>query len=397
MVSNRILFLNHIAQTSPSPMLIEIESAKGIYLYGPGNKRYIDLISGVNVSALGHAHPGILKAIKDQVDRYSHLMVYGEFIQSVQVEYARLIAEQLPSGLDNVYFVNSGAEAIEGALKLAKKFTGKSEMISFRNAYHGSTHGALSLLGDEYFKTAFRPLLPGVRLLEYNNTDDLRKITTRTACVVAEVVQAEAGVVCPTEGFLQALRSRCDETGTLLILDEVQTAFGRLGKLFGFMKYNITPDILVLAKGFGGGMPLGAFIASKEMMSVLADNPVLGHITTFGGHPVSCAAGLETLRIILRDKLTDQAGEKEALFRKYLNHPSIKEIRGQGLLLAVELGNKDLMHKVVECGINSGFVTDWFLFCETAVRISPPLNITPEEIREACEMVNHAINMAESQ
>ena len=293
--------------------------------------------------------------------------------------------------------MNSGAEAVEGALKLAKKYTGRYEIISFHHAYHGSTLGALSILGDEYFKTAFRPLIPGVRLLNYNKFEDLQNITMDTACVVAEVMQAEAGLISPEKGFLKALRKRCDETGTLLVFDEIQTGFGRLGTIFGFMKYDVVPDILVLAKGLGGGMPLGAFIASKEMMSALIDNPVLGHITTFGGHPVSCAAGLTTLHIILRDNLAAMVAEKEALFRKYLKHPAIIEIRGQGLLLAVELGSKDLMLKVVEQGVKEGFITDWFLFCETAIRISPPLNITEEEIKEASKMVVRAISAAKSQ
>ncbi len=397
MVSSRFLFLNHIAQTSPSPMLIEIVSAKGIFLYGPGNKRYMDLISGVNVSALGHGHPEILRAVKEQVDRHMHVMVYGEFIQSPQVEYAHLLSDLLPPQLDSVYFVNSGAEAVEGAMKLAKKVTGRYEIISFRHAYHGSTQGALSILGDENFKTPFRPLLPGVRMLGFNKFEDLREITSSTACVVAEVMQAEAGVIPAAKGFLKALRERCTQTGTLLVFDEIQTAFARTGELFGFMKSGAVPDILVLAKGLGGGMPLGAFIASRERMSVLSDHPVLGHITTFGGHPVSCAAGLETLRIILRDKLTGDVLRKEKLFRQGLTHPSVKEIRGEGLLLAVELGSKELMHRVVEEGLKAGFVTDWFLFCETAVRISPPLNITDEEIGESCRMINEAISAAENQ
>lgn len=267
-------------------------------------------------------------------------------------------------------------------------------MVSFRNAYHGSTHGALSILGDEYYKNAYRPLLPGTSLLRYNNFTDLEKITRHTACVVAEVMQAEAGAVSPAEGFLKALRQRCDKTGTLLIFDEVQTGFGRLGSLFGFMKYDVLPDILVLAKGLGGGMPLGAFIASKELMSDLFHDPVLGHITTFGGHPVSCAAGLKTLEVILRDHLTDQVEKKELLFRQLLDHPAIKEIRGEGLLLAVELGSSRLMEKVVQKGLETGFMTDWFLFCDTAIRISPPLNISNEEIRKAAKMVNEAIEKA---
>jgi acetylornithine/succinyldiaminopimelate/putrescine aminotransferase len=373
-------------------MMVEIESANGVFLFGPDNKKYIDLISGVSVSALGHSHPRIIQAVKDQADKHMHLMVYGEFIQSPQIEYATLLAENLPASLNSVYFTNSGTEAIEGAMKLAKRLTGRPEMASFKNAYHGSTQGALSILGSEYFKTAFRPLLPGTHLLEYNNFNDLDRITENTACVVAEVLQSEAGVILPTEGFIKALRQRCDQTGCLLILDEVQTGFGRTGSLFGFTDAGIVPDILVLAKSFGGGMPLGAFISSTERMNSLTDDPVLGHITTFGGHPVSCAAGMECLKIILEDNLISLVKEKEDLFRMNLKHPLIKEIRGKGLLLAVELGNRDLMLKLINAGIEFGFISDWFLFCDTAFRISPPLNITNDEIILSCSLIIKALN-----
>lgn len=391
MVSTRQLFLNRIAQTSPSPLMLEIDSAEGVFLSDTSGRKIFDLISGVNVSVLGHNHPLVIQSIKQQLDKHMHVMVYGELIQSAQVEYAELLTGYLPESLNSVYFVNSGSEAIEGALKLAKKYTGRSEIISFKKAYHGSTHGALSILGDEYFKQGYRPLLPDVRLLEFNNFKDLERITSRTACVVAEVLQAEAGMVSEKQGFLSALRDKCDETGTLLILDEVQTGFGRLGSLFGFESAGIIPDILVLSKSFGGGMPLGAFIASREIMEVLSYNPVLGHITTFGGHPVSCAAGKATLEFILDENLPEQSLHKEQLFREYLNHSIIKEIRGKGMMLAVEFEDHGLMMNVLRRGLETGFMTDWFLFCDTAIRISPPLTITDDEIREVTGLLNEAI------
>ncbi len=387
MVSNRQLFLSHLAQTSPSPLMIEIAHAEGIYLYGAEGKKYIDLISGVNVSLLGHGNPRIKKAVKNQVDKHMHLMVYGEFIQSPQTEFAKLLSENLPNQLDSVFFVNSGAEAIEGALKLAKRVTGRPEMISFKNAYHGSTHGALSIMGSELYKSAFRPLLPGVKMLRYNNISDLQLITDKTACVVAETLQAEAGIVLPEKGFLHALRNRCNETGTMLIFDEIQTGFGRLGTLFGFQEAMVQPDILVLAKGFGGGMPLGGFISSRDKMNTLTENPALGHITTFGGHPVCCAAGLETLKILLEEDLLSKVKEKERIFSSLLHHKLIREIRGKGLLLAVELGDRKLLHEFIARGVASGFITDWFLFCDTAFRISPPLTISVDEIEKACGMI----------
>ena len=391
-ISNRELFLRNIAQTSTSPVNIEIERAKGIYMYSPDGKKYFDLISGVNVSSLGHGHPDVIEAVKNQIDQYMHLLVYGELVQSPQVKLAGFLAEHLSDNLSKVYFVNSGTEAVEGALKLARKYTGRPEVAAFTNAYHGSTAGALSIMGGDYFKSGYHPLVPGTKFLEYNNFHDLNKITERTACVVAEVMQAEAGMIVAEKDFLLMLRKRCDETGTLLIFDEVQTAFGRLGKFFGHELYNVVPDILVLAKGLGGGMPLGTFISSSQIMDVLSDNPPLGHITTFGGHPVCCAAGLKTLSIIEEDKLYEQVGHKEELFRKLLKHELIKEIRGIGLMLAVEFGQTDIMIKVFNKGLELGFITDWFLFCETAVRISPPLNITDEEIAEVCQMILKAID-----
>ena len=391
MVSDRQLFLNKIAQTSPAPLMLEIESANGVFLYDKHGKPFFDLISGVNVSSVGHNHPNVVEAVKRQVDKHMHLMVYGELIQSSQLMYADLLTEFLPESLNSVYFLNSGSEAIEGAMKLAKRFTGRSEILSFRNAYHGSTHGALSIMGDEFFKQGYRPLLPDVRLLSYNNLEDLDKITSATACVFAEVLQAEAGMISQQNGFLKALREKCNETGTLLVFDEVQTGFGRLGTLFGFEVYNVVPDVLVLSKSFGGGMPLGAFIANRNIMEVLTYNPVLGHITTFGGHPVSCAAGKAALEIILDENLSEKSLHKEKVFREHLDNPKIKDIRGKGLMLAIELGDKKAMMDVVDKGMELGFMTDWFLFCETAFRISPPLTITEEEISEVCKLLNTAI------
>ncbi|HWZ21852.1 MAG TPA: aspartate aminotransferase family protein, partial [Cytophagaceae bacterium] len=335
-MTHRQLFLNSMAQTSDTPLMLEIEKAEGIYLYGKNGKKYIDLISGISVSNIGHRNPKVVEAIKDQLDKYMHLMVYGEYIQSPQVLLAKRLKATLPVRLNNVYFVNSGAEATEGALKLAKRYTGRAEIISCKNAYHGSTNGALSVMGDEYFKQAFRPLLPGIRHIQFNDVKELNEITEDTAAVIIETIQGEAGIRIPAEAYLKALRKKCTETGTLLIMDEIQTGFGRTGKFWAFEHFGIEPDILLTSKGMGGGMPIGAFIAPKEIMNVLANNPVLGHITTFGGHPVCCAASLATIDVILDEKLMDGITEKELLFHSLLKHPAIKEIRSKGLLLAVE-------------------------------------------------------------
>jgi len=331
MLTERQLFYNHVAQTSDSPIALEIEKAEGIYMYDNNGKKYIDLIAGVSVSNLGHRHPNVINAIKQQLDKYMHLMVYGEYIQTPQVEFAQLLVKQLPESLNNVYFVNSGSEANEGALKLAKRYTKRSEIIAFKNAYHGSTHGVLSVLGNEYFKQSFRPLVPGVKFIEFNNENDLSQITEKTACVIVEPVQAEAGIIVPENNYLQKLRQRCNQTGTLLIFDEIQTGFGRTGKLFAFQTYNVTPDIFTIAKGMGGGMPIGAFVANKKIMSAFKDNPVLGHITTFGGHPVSAAAAKANLETLLNENIIDNVNKKGELFRKLLVHNKIKSIRGVGL------------------------------------------------------------------
>lgn len=388
MLSRRQLFLNHVAQTSDSPLMLEVERAEGVYLFGPNGEKHFDLISGVSVSNVGHSHPKVVDAVKQQVDKYMHLMVYGEFIQNPQVQLATKLASLLPKSLDSVYFLNSGSEAIEGAMKLAKRYTGRTEIVSFKNAYHGSTQGSLSIMGGETFKQAFRPLLPDVRHLDYNNTEQLNQITSKTACVIVEPIQGEAGVVLPKDNFLSQLRERCSKVGALLVFDEIQTGLGRTGKMFAFENYNVTPDILVLAKALGGGMPLGAFIASKEIMWSLTNNPVLGHITTFGGHPVSCTAALASINVIIDENLINSVNKKEKIFREILEkHPLVKEVRSKGLLMAVELGSFDKMLDLVKFGVKNGFITDWFLFCDTSFRISPPLTITEEECRLAAELI----------
>lgn len=392
MISQRQLFLQHVAQPSSTPLLLEIEKAEGIYLYAKDGKRYIDLVSGVSVSNVGHCHPKVVKAVKEQAEKYMHLMVYGEYVQAPQVQYAKLLTDNLPAKLNCVYFVNSGSEAIEGALKLAKRYTHRSGIIAFKKAYHGSTHGALSILGDETLKSSYRPLLPDIKFLEYNNTIQLENITNKTACVVVEPIQAEAGIIVPKDDFLLKLRNRCNETGTLLIFDEVQTGFGRTGTLFAFEQFNIIPDIMAIAKAMGGGMPIGAFVSSKRIMDTLKTNPALGHITTFGGHPVSSAAALASLKIIIDENLAKEANRKGDLFKKYLKHPAIKTIRGKGLFLAVELENAKQVASLHQICIKKGIIFDMFLFCDTAFRIAPPLIITDEEIVTISNLLLQAID-----
>ncbi len=391
MITNRQLFTTYLAQTSDFPLSLEIERAEGIYMYDVNGKKYMDLISGISVSNIGHRHPKVLSAIKDQLDKYLHLMVYGEYVQSPQTILASLLASHLPPSLSCCYFVNSGSEAIEGALKLAKRYTGKTEIITFNNAYHGSSHGSLSIMGNETFKNSFRPLLPDIRICKFNQEKELDYITTKTACVVIEPIQGEAGVRVPDYGFLMKLRRKCHQTNTLLIFDEIQTGFGRTGTLFAFEQFGVIPDILVLAKGMGGGMPIGAFICSKEIMDSLKTNPVLGHITTFGGHPVSCAASKACLEAILEEGLIDSIYEKEQLFKSLLLHPAIIEVRGKGLLLAIEFINYDFNKKVIDKCIEKGVITDWFLFCDNSMRIAPPLNIKMEEIEYACAIIIKSI------
>lgn len=392
MISNRELFLSHIGQTSSSPYLVEVEKAEGVYLYGPNGKKHLDLISGVSVSSLGHNFRPIIEAVKEQAEKHLHLMVYGEFIQEPQVNLAKYLIDILPESLNSVYFVNSGSEAVEGAMKLAKRFTGKTKMFSYVDAYHGSTHGAMSLCGNEDFKRAFRPLLPDVYQLELNNFEQLAEIDKNTACVVLETIQAEAGIRIPDKTYLKELRSVCDENECLLIFDEIQTGFGRTGDLFCFEGFDVVPDIVCLAKALGGGMPLGAFAAPKHIMDSFMSDPVLGHITTFGGHPVSCAAALVAVKQINESGIVGDVKKKEMLFREKLVHPKITEIRGHGLLLAVEIGSFDNVIKLVKKGVEIGFITDWFIFHDSAFRIAPPLNITESEIIEACDLIIEALN-----
>ena len=389
-------FLTHVAQTSPAPQLIEVAMAEGVYFYTPEGKEYFDLISGVSVSNVGHANSAVVEAVCRQARDYMHIMVYGEMVERPQVEYATLIASLLPEPLNSVYFLNSGAEAVEGALKLAKRYTARTEMISMRRAYHGSTHGAMSMMGfpeGEEWKNAFRPLLPDCKAIEYNNLDDLQQITERTACVLCEPVQGEAGVRLPKDGYLAALRRRCTEVGALLIFDEIQTGMGRSGEMFAMTKYGVTPDIVCLAKAFGGGMPLGAFVSSNEIMNTLQSNPVLGHITTFGGHPVCCAAGLAATRYLIDNKVVEDVERKGALFESLLSdHPNVVEIRRNGLLLAVELGSSERLYKIMDMFIERGILSDWFLYCDTAFRISPPLVITDAEIYKCVEIIVNCLN-----
>lgn len=387
MLTDRQLFLRHLGQTSTTPMMIEIVRAEGIYMYGPNDEKYTDLISGVSVSNTGHSHPDVIAAIKNQVDSYMHLMVYGEIIQSPQVKYAERLAELLPPQLNTCYFVNSGSEAVEGALKLAKRVTGRSRIISFNNSYHGSTHGALSIQGSEVYRNAFRPLIPDTFQIDFNEERSLDSINNRTACVIVEPVQGEAGVIYPKNGFLEMIRERCNSTGTLLIFDEIQTGFGRTGYMFAIDRFGIVPDILLLAKALGGGMPLGAFISSKEIMSALISNPPLGHITTFGGHPVSCAAGLASLNVIIENKLTEACNQKSEQFKNELIHPLISEIRGEGLLLAVRLNKPEYVKMAISHAPDFGLILDYFLFCNDAFRIAPPLIINEVEISMACSQL----------
>jgi len=367
--------------------MVDIEKAEGVFMYGPNGEKYLDLISGVSVSNTGHRHPKVVEAVKKQVDSYLHLMVYGEMIQSPQVRYAKRLSELLPPNLSVCYFVNSGSEAVEGALKLAKKYTGKSRIIYFRNSYHGSTHGALSIQGSNIYKNAFRPLLPDTVQIDFNNFVSLDSIDNRTACVIIEPVQAEAGVIYPTNGFLEEIRSRCSRTGALLIFDEVQTGFGRTGHMFAIDRFGVVPDILVLAKALGGGMPLGAFISSREIMSTLITNPQLGHITTFGGHPVCCAAGLASLEVIIEENLSVSCNGKSILFRKELSHPLIAEVRGEGLLLAVRIKKPEFVRYIVSHAPEHELILDYFLFCDDAFRIAPPLIINNDEILQACNHI----------
>ena len=386
-MNQRELFYKHIAQTSPSPLALEIVHAEGLYLNDASGKKYLDAIGGISVCNTGHRHPEVIRAIREQADRYLHILVYGELIQSPQVEYAHFLASHLPENLQSVFFTNSGTEATEGAMKLAKRVTGRTEIVGFEKSYHGSTQGALSLMGDEYWRNAFRPLLPAVSHLRYNNKNDLDKISEKTACVIAETIQAENGVIKPSFEWMYALRKKCDATGTLLILDEIQVGFGRTGSLWGFEQYGIVPDIILLGKALGGGLPLGAFIASKSLMDSFTYQPVLGHISTFGGHPLSCAAGLAAIKVLMKENLIAAVSEKEKLFQKLLVHPSIKSVRTAGLLIAVEFENFEINKRIIDACIRDGLLTDWFLFASNCLRIAPPLIITSSEIEEICRII----------
>ena len=391
MLTNRQLFQNHLAQTSSTPLQLEIESAQGVYLQGVNGQKYLDLISGIGVSNIGHRHPKVISAIQGQLDKYLHLMVYGEYIQTPQVKLAHALAATLPEKLDNVYLVNSGSEAVEGALKLAKRFTGKTKIVSCHNAYHGSSHGALSVCGNETLKQSFRPLIPAIGLINFGKLDDLDCIDSNTAAVIVETIQGEAGVRIASQEYFKALRAKCDQYGSLLILDEIQSGYGRTGKFWAFEHYHIIPDIVVCAKGMGGGMPIGAFIASREVMQSLTCEPVLGHISTFGGHPLSAAAALATINVIQEEKLIPNVNQKAELFKEWLVHDKILAIRNKGLMMAVDFESYQVLKPIIDEAINGGIITDWFLFCDRSMRIAPPLTINNEQIIEACKVIVQAI------
>jgi acetylornithine/succinyldiaminopimelate/putrescine aminotransferase len=383
----RQLFQQRVAQTSDAPIGLNIVSASGSYLYDADGKPYLDFIGGISVCNIGHKHPKVVEAIKKQADDYLHVMVYGELIQNPQVEYAQVLTEHLPKNLNSVYFTNSGAEAVEGAIKLARRVTGRTDIICCNKSYHGSTTGALSLIGDEYWRNAFRPLMPGVWHYDYNSEELIASINEHTACVIIETIQAEAGVVTPDPGWLMQLRKVCSEKGALLIFDEIQCGFGRTGKLWGFEHYDVIPDILLLGKALGGGMPLGAFISSYQNMQALTNNPVLGHITTFGGHPVCCAAGMTALNVLLEEKITEQVSSKEELFLSLLKHQAIKAARSKGLLIAIELKTAEHVIQTLKRCLDKSLFSDWFLFAPNCIRIAPPLTITKEEIKKGCQII----------
>lgn len=393
-MNQRQLFLQHVAQTSAAPLALEIVKAKGSKLWDVSGKEYIDLIAGISVCNVGHRHPKVISAINNQLDNYMHILVYGEIVETPQVQYAKMLSDNMPATLNSVYFTNSGAEAVEGAMKLAKRYTGRTQIIAFNQSYHGSTQGALSILGDEYWRNAFRPLLPGIEHLHYNAFESIDAITEQTACVIAESVQGERGVHAPIREWMKALRKKCNETGTLLILDEIQTGFGRTGTLWAFEQWGVVPDIVLLGKALGGGMPLGAFVADRKIMGSLTDNPVLGHITTFGGHPVCCAAGLAAMKALLEEKMIDGVREKARLFTELLRHPRIKTIRSAGLLMAVEFDSFETNKKIIDACLAAGkaVLTDWFLFAPQCLRLAPPLTISEKEIKKACKIILQAIN-----
>ena len=384
-------FLQLVAQTSEEPLMVEVAGAEGCYIYDQKGKKYFDLIAGIGVSSIGHRHPAVIDSIKSQADKNLHVMVFGEFIQTPQVKLAEALCKTLPDPLEVTYFVNSGSEATEGALKLAKRYTGRFKIISCIDGYHGSSHGALSASGNEVLKQNFRPLLPGFQHIDFGDITSLDLIDFKTAAVIIETVQGEAGVRIANKSYFKKLREKCTETGTLLILDEIQCGFGRTGKLWAFEHYGIQPDILLAAKGMGGGMPIGCFISSKEIMSSLKQNPILGHITTFGGHPISTAASLATLETIQNENLIDQVAKKALLFKKLLKHDLIKSIRNQGLLMAIEFESYEVLKRIIDRALEAGIITDWFLFCNNSMRIAPPLTISEIEIKEVCKTLLKSI------
>jgi acetylornithine/succinyldiaminopimelate/putrescine aminotransferase len=386
-MNTRQIFLQHIAQTSPAPIGLEMVKADGIYIYDVNGKKYIDGISGFSVANIGHSHPKVVEAVQQQAAQYMHLIVYGEFIEQPQVSYAKLLTEHLPSTLNCVYFTNSGAEAVEGAMKLAKRITNRSKIICFNKSYHGSTQGALSLMGDEYWRNSFRPLLPDIHHFDYGSQEAIDAIDSTTACIILEPVQAEAGVVKPTKEWLQAIREKCNKHCALMIFDEIQTGFGRTGSLWAFEQFNVVPDVLLLGKALGGGMPLGAFIADKKLMDTLTYNPVLGHITTFGGHPVSCAAGKAALEVLLENNWIEEVKAKEKILTDLLHHPEIKNVNIVGLWAAIELKDFETTKALAHQCVCNGLITDWFLFASSSIRIAPPLSITEEELKTICEIV----------
>lgn len=394
MPSIRELYLQHVAQTSEMPLMLEIERAEGMYIFSTTGKKYLDLNSGISVSSLGHRHPNVIKAVKDQLDKHLHTMVYGEHIHGPQVDFARLLSEQLDNGLDSVYYLNSGSEAVEGAMKLARKHTGRYKIVACRNAYHGSTLGSESLRSDDAFTRSFAPGIPGVFHIDFNDASQLDQINSDTACIILEPVQAEGGVIPPANDYLKKVKRRCEEVGALMVLDEIQTGFGRTGYLFAHKKYDVVPDILLIAKSMGGGMPVSAFVAPKDTMMSLAKKPMLGHITTFGGHPVCVAAAHATLNTILTEKIHEDVLRKEALMHERLKHPIIKEIRSSGLMMAVELTKRKYLKHVVNHTIENGALIDYFLFNSTSFRLAPPLIINDDEIEEACAILLSAMDFA---
>ena len=391
--SQRSIFMDLVGQTSPIPLGLEVEKAEGVYIYGKDGKKYFDMISGIAVSNLGHNNKKIVKAVQEQAGKYMHTMVYGEHIQSPQIRFAKILTELLPKNLNSVFYVNSGSEAVEGAMKLAKRYTGRYEIIACRNGYHGNTHGSQSLMDNEYLSQAYRPFVPGIRFIEYDNIASLEAITDKTAAVITETIQGDIGIKIASQEFLSALRKKCDETGTLLVFDEIQTGFGRTGKLFAFEHYEVVPDVLLIAKAMGGGMPTGALVADMKLLQVFTNNPILGYISTFGGHPVSIAAAVASLEELIDLEIIDQMDRKEELFLEHLQHPAIKEIRHKGLFFAVDLDDADFVKRVINTAYENGVLMDWFLYNEKAFRLAPPLIISEEEIVNACKIIVDAVEV----